>query len=112
MPLHNNTISPVRATETSNLVRVRKTRTAFHGGSLALAAFQFMPPFGRIILQATYVQGIIRSSAKALLEQMYHDEIASAAQKRKSNEWNGLERPKGVGPQSRPDCGGFGGGYV
>lgn len=50
IPRHNSTIRPVNATETNSLVRVRKTRTAFHGGSRDLAAFQLTPPFGRIMV--------------------------------------------------------------
>ena len=49
MPLHNRIIRPVSATATSNLVRVRKTINAFHGGNLALADFQVTPPFGKIM---------------------------------------------------------------
>jgi hypothetical protein len=59
MPRHNSTIKPVNATDTSSLVRVRKTRTAFHGGSRALAAFQLTPPFGRIMLGEYGERGVI-----------------------------------------------------
>lgn len=49
IPLHNKTISPVRATATRNRVRVKNINIAFHGGNLALADFQVTPPLGRSI---------------------------------------------------------------
>jgi hypothetical protein len=49
IPLHNRMINPVKATAIKSLVRVRNINTAFHGGNLARADFQFTPPFGSIM---------------------------------------------------------------
>jgi hypothetical protein len=45
-PRHSRITRPVTAIETKNRVRVRRTRTALHGGRPALADFQLTPPFG------------------------------------------------------------------
>jgi hypothetical protein len=50
IPLHNSTMRPVNAIETRNLVRVKKSRTALHGGRRALADFHVTPPLGKSIL--------------------------------------------------------------
>jgi hypothetical protein len=50
IPLHSNIIRPVNAIVIRNLVRVKTTRTALHGGRRALADFHVMPPLGRSIL--------------------------------------------------------------
>lgn len=101
IPLHNNTISPVRATETNRRVRVRKTRTAFHGGSRARAAFQLTPPFGKIMLTAL--------SGGRREDQDEH----GGSRRGGSTSWNrqrcvgeglneckGLQRPRGVGSRN------------
>lgn len=48
-PRHNNNTAPVMATSSRKRVLVRKTHIALVGGSVALAAFQLIPPFGRSI---------------------------------------------------------------
>lgn len=53
IPLHNSTMRPVNAIETRNLVRVKKSRTALHGGRRALADFHVTPPLGKSILFLT-----------------------------------------------------------
>lgn len=45
-PRHKRRTRPVTANETRKRVRVRRTRTARHGGRRALADFQVTPPFG------------------------------------------------------------------
>jgi hypothetical protein len=50
IPLHSSIMRPVNAIATRNLVRVKTTRTAFHGGKRALADFHVTPPLGRSIL--------------------------------------------------------------
>ena len=50
IPLHNSTMRPVNAIETRNLVRVKKSSTALHGGRRALADFHVTPPLGKSIL--------------------------------------------------------------
>lgn len=48
-PRHNNNTAPVMATSRRKRVLVSKTHIALVGGSVALAAFQLIPPFGRSI---------------------------------------------------------------
>jgi len=49
-PRQSRRIRPVTAIEIKNRVRVRRTRTALHGGNCDLADFQLTPPFGNNIL--------------------------------------------------------------
>jgi hypothetical protein len=48
--LQSNITKPANAIEIRNRVRVNNTTNALHGGSLALADFQFTPPFGSNIV--------------------------------------------------------------
>jgi hypothetical protein len=48
-PRHNNNTAPVMATSRRKRVLVSNTHSALVGGSVALAAFQLIPPFGRSI---------------------------------------------------------------
>ena len=50
-PRHSNRTAPVIATTRRNLVLVMKCHIALVGGSLALVAFQLMPPLGRSIVR-------------------------------------------------------------
>ncbi|CAG8953122.1 hypothetical protein HYFRA_00003320 [Hymenoscyphus fraxineus] len=45
-PLHNNNMTPVRATHSRNRVRVINTHIALVGGSCAFADFHVTPPLG------------------------------------------------------------------
>lgn len=49
-PRHNRMIRPVTANETRKRVRVRRTRTARHGGRRDLADFQLTPPLGKSMM--------------------------------------------------------------
>ena len=51
IPRHSSSMVPASATNTRNLVLVRKTHIALEGGSDDLADFQLMPPLGMIILE-------------------------------------------------------------
>lgn len=51
MPRHRSSITPATATQSKNLVLVRKVHIALVGGRLALATFQLMPPFGRSMIK-------------------------------------------------------------
>jgi hypothetical protein len=62
MPLQRSMIRPVNAIATRNLVRVKTTRTAFHGGKRALADFHVTPPLGKSIL---YIIAVCRRYRKA-----------------------------------------------
>ena len=61
IPLHSNMMRPVNATATRNLVRVKTTRTALHGGKRALADFHVTPPLGNSILS---ISAVCRESRK------------------------------------------------
>ena len=50
IPLHNKTINPVTAIAARTRGLVTNEMSALHGGNLALVAFQFIPPFGRSML--------------------------------------------------------------
>jgi hypothetical protein len=56
IPLHSSIMRPVNATVTRNLVRVKTTRTALHGGKRALADFHVTPPLGRSILSGFVIR--------------------------------------------------------
>lgn len=49
IPLHSSIINPANATATRNLVLVRKTIKARHGGSLDCADFQVVPLGSNIV---------------------------------------------------------------
>jgi hypothetical protein len=49
IPLHSSIINPVNATATRNLVLVKKTISARHGGSLDCADFQVVPLGSNIV---------------------------------------------------------------
>lgn len=51
MPRHRSSMTPATATQSKNLVLVRKVHIALVGGRLALATFQLMPPFGRSMVK-------------------------------------------------------------
>lgn len=51
MPRHKSSMTPATATQSKNLVLVRKAHTALVGGRLALATFQLMPPLGRSMVK-------------------------------------------------------------
>lgn len=50
IPLHNKINNPTIAIDTKKRVLVTSTKTALHGGSLALADFHVTPPLGRSMI--------------------------------------------------------------
>lgn len=67
IPCHNKTTRPAKATNTRNLVLVRKCITARDGGSLDFADFHVTPPLGSsiVIVDGTDTVLAVRVTARS-----------------------------------------------